>query len=116
MPLRETTCDQKTPRGTSGKTGPSRTIWAYEDLSCYRREERNMDAAILQESQPYRTGIMAPVLAGQIVTAAKFQDLLVSHRRMVRLDRRADRLRGLRDLDTGEVFLIDERRLLDDRH
>jgi hypothetical protein len=48
-----------------------------------------------------------------MVSAGEFQDLLVSHRRMVRLDRRNDRLRGLRDLDTGEVFLIDERRLFD---
>jgi len=42
--------------------------------------------------------------------------LLVSHRRMVRVDRRAERLRGLQDLDTGEVFLIEERRLLELRN
>jgi hypothetical protein len=34
---------------------------------------------------------------------------------MVRVDRRGERLRGLQDLDTGEVFLIDERQLLDAR-
>jgi len=85
---------------------------ADEDLSCYRREERNMDAAVLQDSQGFR-GVVLPVLAGQIVSPAEFRELLVSHRRMVRLDRRTDRLRGLRDLDTGEVFLTDERRLLE---
>ena len=74
-----------------------------------------MDAAILQDSQAYGTGMVSPVLAGQVVSAAEFRNLLVSHRRMVRLDRRPDRLRGLRDLDTGEVFLTDERRLLEGR-
>jgi len=74
-----------------------------------------MDAAMLQDSQAYRAGLDLPVLAGQVVTAAEFRDLLVSHRRMVRVDRRVDRLRGLQDLDTGEVFLTDERRLLDAR-
>jgi len=74
-----------------------------------------MDAAILQESQAYRTGVVSPMLAGQIVSPAEFRDLLVSHRRMVRVDQRTDRLRGLRDLDTGEVFLTDERRLLEGR-
>jgi hypothetical protein len=75
-----------------------------------------MDAAILQDSQDYQMGIVSPVLAGQLVSAAQFRNLLVSHRRMVRVDRRTDRLRGLQDLDTGEVFLTDERRLLDGRH
>jgi hypothetical protein len=31
---------------------------------------------------------------------------------MVRFDVRSERLRGLRDLDTGEIFVTDERRLL----
>jgi hypothetical protein len=34
---------------------------------------------------------------------------------MVRADRRADRLRGLQDVETGELFLTDERRLLEGR-
>jgi len=50
-----------------------------------------------------------------MITPAEFRQLLVSHRRMVRADRRAEKLRGLQDLDTGEVFLIDERRLFDAR-
>jgi hypothetical protein len=74
-----------------------------------------MDAAVLQDLQGYRMGVVSPMLAGQIVSPAEFRNLLVSHRRMVRVDRRIDRLRGLQDLDTGEVFLTDERRLLEGR-
>jgi len=74
-----------------------------------------MDAAVLQESQAYRAGAVSPVLAGHVVSATEFRNLLVSHRRMVRLDRRSERMRGLQDLDTGEVFLTDERRLLEGR-
>ena len=74
-----------------------------------------MDAAMLRASQGYQADLGSPVLAGQMVTAVEFRNLLVSHRRMVRVDRRTDRLRGLQDLDTGEVFLIDERRLLEGR-
>jgi hypothetical protein len=50
----------------------------------------------------------------RLIDADQFRDLLVSHRRMVRVDRRADRLLGLQDLDTGEIFLTDQRRLLDE--
>jgi hypothetical protein len=49
----------------------------------------------------------------RIVDAAEFRKLLTSRRRMVRVDRRSERLRGIRDLDTGEVFFTDERRLLE---
>ncbi|MDX1946472.1 MAG: hypothetical protein SFU86_13815 [Pirellulaceae bacterium] len=52
---------------------------------------------------------------GRLVEPTEFFRLMVSHRRMERVDRREARLRGLRDLDTGEVFLTDERRLLDAR-
>jgi hypothetical protein len=112
MRCRKTTYERPFRGGTSGQMARSRTIGAYEDLSGDRREERNMDAAVLQDSQGYR-GVVSPLLAGQVVSAAEFRDLLVSHRRMVRVDRRTDRLRGLQDLDTGEVFLTDERRLLE---
>jgi hypothetical protein len=47
-----------------------------------------------------------------LVSAAEFRVLLVSHRKMVRFDVRSERLRGLRDMETGEIFLTDERRLL----
>ena len=73
-----------------------------------------MDAATLTFAR--RTGSRTSMLdlnGGQLVDSAEFRRLLVSHRRMVRVDRRAERLRGLQDLDTGEVFLIDEHRLLE---
>ena len=67
---------------------------------------------------------LAPVLADQIgadlsesnssiqfIDPTEFRSLMVSHRRMVREDDNALRQRGLRDLDTGELFVVDERRL-----
>lgn len=47
------------------------------------------------------------------VDAAEFRRLIVSCRRMERADRLAPRMRGLRDLDTGELFLTEERWLLE---
>jgi hypothetical protein len=49
----------------------------------------------------------------RFVDAREFHALMVSHRRMVRQDKGDNLLRGLRDLDSGEVFLIDERRLFE---
>jgi hypothetical protein len=49
----------------------------------------------------------------RLVSAAEFRRLLVSHRKLVRADLRAERLRGLHDLDTGEIFVTDEKRLLE---
>jgi len=51
--------------------------------------------------------------AERFVDAKEFQALIVSHRRMVREDKGDALVRGLRDLDTGEIFLVDERRLFD---
>jgi len=73
-----------------------------------------MDAAILHESSS-SGGVAVAEATERVISPAEFQRLLVSHRRMVRLDRRAERMRGLQDLETGEVFLIDERRLLEGR-
>ena len=47
----------------------------------------------------------------KFIEAREFRALMVSHRRMVREDQASSLVKGLRDLDTGEVFLIDERRL-----
>lgn len=47
------------------------------------------------------------------VDAAEFQRLIVSCRRMERADKLAPRMRGLRDLDTGELFLTEERWLME---
>lgn len=52
-------------------------------------------------------------LEASYVDAAEFRKLIVSSRRMERADKLAPRMRGLRDLDTGELFLTDERWLLD---
>ena len=72
-----------------------------------------MEAAIMREANFSRHGAASP--SGRIVGPTEFRNLLVSHRRMVRVDRRAEHVRGLQDLDTGEVFLIEERRLLEGR-
>jgi hypothetical protein len=61
---------------------------------------------------------LEPSLAPQdarFVDAAEFRRLMVSTRRMERADKLAPKMRGLRDLETGELFLIDERRLLDSK-
>lgn len=53
------------------------------------------------------------VLAAHYVDAAEFRRLLVSTRRMERADRCAPKMRGLRDLETGELFLTEERWLIE---
>jgi hypothetical protein len=52
-------------------------------------------------------------LEASYVDAAEFGRLIVSSRRMERADKLAPRMRGLRDLDTGELFLTEERWLLE---
>lgn len=52
----------------------------------------------------------------RVISAAEFRNLLISHRRLVRIDRRTERLRGLQDTDTGETFYTDEHRLLEVPH
>jgi hypothetical protein len=81
-----------------------------------RPKERHMDATLFQESTFLRpSSLLQPLRDGRVVNALEFEGLLVSHRRMVRADRRIDKLRGLQDLDTGELFLTDERRLVETR-
>ena len=70
-----------------------------------------MDAALLPGAASQT--LLADMAPERIVSANEFRGLLVSHRRMIRVDRRDDRMRGLQDLDTGEVFLTDERRLVE---
>ena len=71
-----------------------------------------MSAAILSDVNFSQSDLLLAPLPRQVISAAEFRDLIVSHRRMVRLDLRGERLKGLRDLDTGEIFVTDERRLL----
>ena len=47
------------------------------------------------------------------VDATEFRRLIVSTRRMERADKFAPKMRGLRDLETGELFLTDERWLIE---
>jgi hypothetical protein len=56
-----------------------------------------------------------PAGTSRLVSAAEFKHLMLSHRRMERLACGESRMRGLRDLDSGEVFLTDARRLLEAR-
>ena len=72
-----------------------------------------MRTTLLDRSDARGTTKMATETPGRMVDAAHYRDLLISHRRMERLIYPEHRLRGLRDLETGEVFLIDERRLFD---
>jgi len=75
-----------------------------------------MDAAIFQNSPVRISHTSMPNSTGRLVNAREFRQLLVSHRRLIRADQRGQRLKGLQDLDTGEVFLTDERRLLEAAH
>jgi|GEM_PF-5620056 len=54
-----------------------------------------------------------PQTATRYVDAAEFRRLIVSTRRMERADKMAPKMRGLRDLETGELFLTEERWLID---
>lgn len=74
-----------------------------------------MRTPLLDRSDARGTTTMAPESPGHMVDAAHYRELLISHRRMERLVYLDLRLRGLRDLDSGEVFLIDERRVFDTR-
>lgn len=73
-----------------------------------------MDATFFTSSCALEGCHVVPAkLAAQMVDPVEFRTLMVSHRRMVRADRAADRVKGLRDLDTGELFFVEERQLLD---
>ncbi|HEY2415283.1 MAG TPA: hypothetical protein VGI40_23775 [Pirellulaceae bacterium] len=71
-----------------------------------------MSPASFSEATFAQPDLMLAPATRRLVNAAEFRNLLVSHRRMIRFDVRSERLRGLRDLDTGEIFVTDERRLL----
>jgi hypothetical protein len=62
---------------------------------------------------PVRSATLNPPAQGTPVGAEEFRGLLLSRRRLVRLDWRESGLRGLRDLDSGELFYTEERRLVD---
>ena len=47
----------------------------------------------------------------RLISAGEFKQLIVSHRRLTRADEPHLGMRGLRDLDSGEHFLVEERKL-----
>jgi len=100
------------PRGVSLGTVANR-IFSMKIVCAIASKERHMDAALLQDLRGSRPRNALSDASSQLIPAAEFRKLLISHRRMVRVDRREVLLRGLQDLDTGEVFLTDERRLLE---
>ena len=57
--------------------------------------------------------LSTPEMATYYVDAAEFRRLIVSNRRMERADKLAPKMRGLRDLETGELFLTEERWLME---
>jgi hypothetical protein len=72
-----------------------------------------MTTTLVSPESPLRFDPLSRMSASQVISASEYRELLVSHRRMERIVLPAERQRGLRDLDTGEVFVTDERRLFD---
>ena len=57
-------------------------------------------------------GVTSPVSTPEKhIGVAEFRRLAVSHRRMVRADKPSAGLKGLRDVETGEIFFTDAHRL-----
>ncbi len=54
---------------------------------------------------------VAQNIAARMVDAAEFKQLMISGRRMERANGAVPNMRGLRDTDTGELFVTDERTL-----
>jgi hypothetical protein len=72
-----------------------------------------MPLATQHQQARLRPAASSPLVAGTQVGPAEFRVLLLSRRRMVRFDRRESGLYGLRDVDSGELFYIEERQLVD---
>jgi hypothetical protein len=72
-----------------------------------------MTTTLVSPAGSHRFDAPSSMSASQVITASEYRELLVSHRRMERIVVPEERLRGLRDLDTGEIFVTDERRLFD---
>jgi hypothetical protein len=70
-----------------------------------------MEANTIQPSRRLRSDMLPR--ADHLVSAEEFRRLLVSHRKMERVDLRSKKLLGLKDLTTGEVFWTDSRWLLE---
>jgi hypothetical protein len=72
-----------------------------------------MKTSVLFGLERLGADVLTTEMPGRLVNATEFHKLIVSNRRMERVSCDEVRMRGLRDLDTGEVFLTDERRLFE---
>ena len=72
-----------------------------------------MNAGLMDAQATHMTRATEDVI--RYIDPAEFRTLMVSHRRMERAPQFRPGYRALRDLDSGELFLVDERRLLESR-
>jgi hypothetical protein len=70
-----------------------------------------MNAGLMDARATLTCGATEDVI--RYIDPAQFRTLMVSHRRMERVAEIRPGFRALRDLDSGELFLVDERRLLE---
>lgn len=73
-----------------------------------------MDATMIADAKRWDADGLAR--EPRMVSAAEFRELLTSHRRLVRVIPRQEKLRGLQDTETGELFVTDAQRLLHPAH
>ena len=69
--------------------------------------------ATLHEDTLESLEALAMIPEARHVGPAEFQALMISHRRMERITDLDIRYKGLRDLETGEVFVVERRRLME---
>jgi hypothetical protein len=73
-----------------------------------------MNAALMDSREDRSSGAVTEEVI-RYIDPTEFRALMVSHRRMERAHDIRAGYRALRDLDTGELFLVDERRLVESR-
>jgi hypothetical protein len=73
-----------------------------------------MNAALMDSREDRTSGAVTEDVI-RYIDPAEFRSLMVSHRRMERAKDIRAGYRALRDLDTGELFLVDERRLVESK-
>ncbi|HZL89793.1 MAG TPA: hypothetical protein VFB96_15615 [Pirellulaceae bacterium] len=73
-----------------------------------------MKAALMDSREDGSTGAVTEDVV-RYIDPTEFRSLMVSHRRMERANDFRAGYRALRDLDSGELFLVDERRLIESK-
>jgi hypothetical protein len=73
-----------------------------------------MNAALMDSRDDRAAGAVTEDVI-RYIDPAEFRTLMVSHRRMERVSDIRPGFRALRDLDSGELFLVDERRLVESK-